>query len=306
MPPISDETFIESIQNSTTLGDATKNMYIARIKQMRNLFDVPIRDILRKSEYYSGRINKVWQNSRTAKGYFVVLLSLFRHNPEFKEEYEGDYAKYSSFFKDHHEEIENQVNMNKPTDRQAVGYVPFKEIREQVEKLPKGTFPRLLLALYTMIPPARADYNRVAIYKGKVPENPEPNYVLITSKGMKLHLGEYKTAKSMGSLDEQLPKELVKEIEYSLKDVPRDWLFVGMDGEPMTMNGYTKFANRWFKKIFGKPLTIGILRHSFINTIDFNNTSIDDRMRIGKFMGHSYIQQGKYKWIGMDNKKDDE
>lgn len=307
MPPLTDEQFFDSINKSPTLGDATKRMYISRIKQMREIFDTPIRDILRKSEYYSKRINTIWKNPRTAKGYFVVLLSLFRHNPEFKEEYEGDYQRYTSFSKDHHDEIESEVNMNKPTDKQAVGYVPFHEIKAQVDKLPKGLLPRLLLAVYTMIPPARADYNRVAIYRNTIPEKPEPNYILINSKGMRLHLSEYKTAKSMGALDEMLPKDLVKEIEASLKYIPRDWLFVGNDGEPMSSNAYIKFANRWFKKIFGKPLTIGIVRHSFINTIDFNTTSIEERMRVAKYMGHSYITQGKYKWIGMDSKeKEDE
>lgn len=297
MPPLTDEQIVEAIEKSPDLGESTKKMYIARLKQMRTMFDVNIRDLLRKSEYYSKRINTIWKNPKTSKGYFVTLLSVFRHFPAYKEEYSSDYDHYYNFFKDQDNAIEETVNMNKPSDKQAVGYVPFAEIKAQVANLAKGTFPRLLLAIYTMIPPARADYNRVAIYRTKVPENPEPNYILITKKGMKIHMGEYKTAKHFGVINEDLPKELVHEIEYSLKEVPRDWLFIGKDGEAMTPNAFTKFANRWFERIFDKPLTIGILRHSFINTIDFNRTPLEERIRIAKWMGHTYTQQTKYKWV---------
>lgn len=305
MPAIKDTDIYNAIEADTDISDATRKMYISRLKQMTNLFDVSIKDILRKSEYYTKRINSVWHNTKTAKGYFVVLLYIFRIIKEFKDEYETDYNNYLKAFKELDTSINNNTNTNEPSERQSKAYVSFKDIEATRDKLASGSIPRLLLSMYSLIPPSRADFNRVAIYNSKLPtENVEPNYILITKKGAKLNLGEYKTSKKFGAINEMLPNELTKEILASLKNSPREWLFTGKGNEPMTANAYTKFANRLFKNIFDKPLTISVIRHSFINNIDFNTTSIEERQRIAKWMGHSYMQQGKYKWVGEDYQPD--
>ena len=58
---------------------------------------------------------------------------------------------------------------------------------------------------------------------------------------------------------------------------------------------YTAWTLRQFKAIFKKPLTVSLIRHSFINTLDFNKLSIKERREIATSMAHSIDVQGFYR-----------
>jgi hypothetical protein len=188
--------------------------------------------------------------------------------------------------------IEDQVITNEPTERQQEGYVPFDEFKAKAKSL--TGFDKLLVMLYSSIPPMRADFGSVAIYE-KLPANHYGNYILLGKKGVKLVVSQYKTAKTLGTIMLDLPTDLVREIRASLKTMPRQFLFTDSYGKPFTDNGFSKFVSTRFKEVFGKPLTINILRHSFVSSLDFNKMSIEQKMEIGKVMGHSYIQQDRYR-----------
>lgn len=62
------------------------------------------------------------------------------------------------------EPLELHALTAKPTDRQALGWVPFEEIVAKRDALPLGSDARLLLAMYTEIPSRRNDYGILPIY----------------------------------------------------------------------------------------------------------------------------------------------
>ena len=68
-----------------------------------------------------------------------------------------------------HAEVRRPINAkyqsNKPNDRQEKAYVSFDDVEKIRNKLKKGSMSRLLLSMYTMIPPVRSDYDKIAIYK---------------------------------------------------------------------------------------------------------------------------------------------
>lgn len=294
---MSNADLVKSLEQTDQLSQLSKKNYLSRANTLINVFDTTLANILNKPEYYIGRIKAIYKNEKTRKGYFVVIMALFKYNPEFKASHEEDFKKWSQELDIAHNIIEDEVIQNKPSARQKEGYVPFSEIRDKLNNMSRSHPDRLLLSMYCLIPPARSDYNNVRIYKDKVPEEHSDNYILIKGKSVKLILNEYKTAKSFGKIEETLPPALAKEILDSIKDSPREWLFVDRAGLPYSSNAFNKYANRRLQSLFGKPLTIGLLRHSFINSLDFNNMSIQEREKIATFMGHTWVQQQKYRLI---------
>lgn len=305
MTGFTDADIIRAFEETPALSDISKVNYISRIKTLGNLFDTTIMDIIKKPAYYIARLKRIYANEKTQKGFFSLITAIFRYIPEIKEEYGEDYQAWSEALGSAHRVIEGIVEANKPSERQVAGYVPFKEVEAKREALAKGNPDRFLLAMYSLIPPSRADYNKVRLYHGKLPNDTlEPNHLHITSRGMKLVLNEYKTAKRYGKLEYDLPPALVKEISENLKVFPRQYLFADKQGEPYSANAFVKMVNRRFKDLFGKPFTITLMRHSFINSLDMNNMTIAERNEIGRKMGHDWVQQTRYRLMFKDGNKE--
>jgi len=135
------------------------------------------------------------------------------------------------------------------------------------------------------------------LYKAAVPAKHEPNYISLRKSGCVLHLEEYKTAGKHGVLEVPLPADLCKEIHESLAEWPRQYLFVTRGDVPYTRsNSYVKWANGVLQKLFApKPVTLTMLRHSYINTLDFNKMTVAERKEVAADMGHSKDMQELYR-----------
>lgn len=300
-----DDDLYECIDKQD-IGHSTKNAYKVRLRALSKLFDKPLIDIMRDPVGSMKVLREQYPNDKTRKGAITPLLALYKFCPELKDKYAKQYGVWRGKLDEAFNAIEKDINRGLMSDRQKAGYIPFKEFKSKIYELPPRSKERLLLAMYGLIPPMRADFNRVAIYDDEVPNDAEPNYILIkTGRGKtpraRLHISEYKTSKSYGTIDELLPTELVKEIMGSLETKPRQWLFQSRGGEPYTPNQFSKMSAKVFKEIFNKPLTIQILRHSFLSGLDWNKLTIEDRIELGKAMGHNHAQGDRYRWINVDD-----
>ena len=140
--------------------------------------------------------------------------------------------KQSDLYKkwlDIHQEVRAPINAkyqsNEPNSRQKEAYISFEELVKIRNKLEDGTSEKLLLSMYTMIPPVRSDYYKIAIYKteNEVTDDID-NYLIMNSKPF-IVLRKYKTSKTYKAIKIDLPKDLVKQIKSSLNKNPRDFLF---------------------------------------------------------------------------------
>jgi integrase len=150
----------------------------------------------------------------------------------------------------------------------------------------------------------RCEYSRVAIFNTRVPaKNTEPNYILLKAGNKaNLVLKHFKTRKHHDPYDIVLPEPLVKDLKKSLETQPRDYLFVNSRNEPYTSHLYTKWTMRVFQSIFKRPMTVALIRHAFVNTIDFNKLSISDKREIATSMGHTVETQDRYRLLFDDTK----
>lgn len=300
-----DKIFYDQIKNTKLFQESTKAVYIDKLKTVQNeFFDE------KKSLYYVMTHPQEFKEAllkykskhsladRTTTQYIAIIISLFMHNTNMLEEHNDKFKMYKTIKKDMSEEIEDQVLSNKPTIKQAKGLITLNDIIETRDKLDKGSDDRLLLSLYTMIPPLRSNFDNVKILNKDSNDN-KNNYIVLTEDKNQLILNRYKTAPTYDKIIINLPDDLVSEINESLKQKPRDYLFVEHGNKPYTKaNSWNAWANRRLKKLFNTDFSLTMFRHIYLSNKDLklNEKTLKERKKISDIMGHSLDTQSKYIW----------
>jgi hypothetical protein len=151
--------------------------------------------------------------------------------------------------------------------------------------------------MYTYIPPLRQDFNEVRIYR-RSPKEDKGNYIVLNTRQQRMVMNEDKTQVSYGRYEVVLPKVLVKVINASLKETPREYLFTDLEGKAYIANSFTKFSNKTLKDLFdNEHISVSLLRSSYISAQDFNKLTEGDKEVLAKQMRHSVSQQGQYRHI---------
>jgi len=193
---------------------------------------------------------------------------------------------------------------NKPTVlQQAKGgsQLSFQQIMEIREQLPIGSMERLLISMYTLIPPVRADYFALHIIHDDQ-EPVEPNYLRIRQGTMDTVLRDFKTAKTYHDIRNDLPLLLAQEIQTSLQACPREFLFVNAHGRPHTRNSFTLWTRRILTRILQTDFTLVFFRHAFAtHYVTHHNPTDLDISEISKKMGHSAEMFRAYRWVHGEN-----
>lgn len=292
-----EHKYISNIMNAS-LSPITKRVYLQRLKVMMEELQMNIHMLVTNPKDAIEWIFDTYTSDQTRKSYLSAVLGVFRHNPDLKEKEKDSYLKWYDAFSKTHGVIEDRYKHNEPSERQKAAYVPFDTIIQKREALKKGTAERLLLAFYTHLPPLRCDFNKVYIYNTLTNDPTEKNYIhLQGTECGKLVLNEYKTQKGKQAYEKELPPELCEELRQSLKEYPRDWLFVDKNGKPFSAKSYTQWANRILAKVLGKRMTVSMMRHSFINSLDFNTLTVAEKEEIAKDMAHTIGTQDRYRLI---------
>jgi len=189
---------------------------------------------------------------------------------------------------------------NKPTVlQQAKGgsQLSFQQIMEIREQLPFGSIERLLISIYTLIPPVRADYFALQI----IHDDQEPlqhNYLRIRPGEMETVLRDFKTAKTYHQIHNVLPDQLAQEILASLQESPRQFLFVNAHGKPHTRNSFTLWTRRILTRVLHTDFTLVFFRHAFAtHYVSHHNPTDLDISEVSKKMGHSSEMFRAYRWV---------
>lgn len=127
-------------------------------------------------------------------------------------------------------------------------------------------------------------------------EGPMPAKYHAYGNAPRLVLMQHKTAGSHGRLLRVLPPKLTQVLVQSLEANPRDYLFVNANGVPFpSSHAFTVWMGRLLRKVFGgRNVSVNLLRHSYVSSVDYNNTSASNLARLAKAMGHSETVQRRY------------
>lgn len=293
----------------SSLADSSKKLFVSRIEKWIMYHPPQLRHILfllsspkRSIHYLKLHLNSSKSNTSTNKHcYISAIVALFSHRSTIINEL--PYAKtlekeWLDIQKDNSKDIMTRRLQNKPTEKQEKKIskdISWSTVLEKRDALKRSSLEHLLFSFYTYIYPLRADFYNVKIVSVKPTSNSD-NFIVHTKKSSCLYINNYKTSKKYGPIVyESLPSELHAILSESLKNSPRDFLFVDAFGKPFSRDSFSKWSNRIFSKILNSKISISILRHLFISTIDFNQPA-EKLHEIGQKMGHSFSMQKLYQW----------
>lgn len=195
--------------------------------------------------------------------------------------------------------IEKQTSNQKPlqeryenqemTERQTATTITW----EQLMKARKAHPDNLLLAMYTCIPPVRADYNELHILRPGDPVLEKGNYIILGTE-YALVLQEFKTATTYKTIQQILPLSLKKIIDKSLLEKPRPYLFALESGKPMSAAYFSAWAGEQLTKLVGQKTNLTAIRHAYVENIDYN-MPYRELKTITNLMGHSVERSMLYK-----------
>ncbi len=319
-----DKKYLKYLEESKLLEESTKKTYLSKLGIIKNdiwkncksvkhkvgkgkcldyILKHPEAFIEKLDEFVNntgGRLDKNKLSMHAKDSYVTALKSIFQQTPGMKQKHPDLFKKWDEIHKEVRRPINEKYQSNKPTERQEEAYISFEKIEEIRNKLEKGSDQKLLISMYTMIPPLRSDYDKIAIYKKETDKKDEIDNYLILNKKPYLIITKYKTSKTYKDLKINLPKNLVTEIKASLKKKPRNFLFIQKNGMPYDKpNTFNRWANRTLKKYLNKKnISLSTLRHIYITRRDLKleEKSGLERAEISKVMGHSLGTQQNYLW----------
>jgi len=149
----------------------------------------------------------------------------------------------------------------------------------------------LVVSLYTLTPPVRADYGAMEVHTRRDKTRTE-NELIWNSKPVFV-FRKYKTFKTYGVVELPVPARLVKVIA--------DW-FEHLGGVPQYLLGETAsssntfavYVAETFKKHVGKEVGVSLIRHSYITHSFPSLKSIAQKQKLATQMLHSRDLQEKY------------
>jgi hypothetical protein len=180
--------------------------------------------------------------------------------------------------------LEQKAKNNAPSDRQRQGFVTYAELEAKFLELCKtelGSRDCLLLGLVGSagqnVMPQRRDFGAVRLFIGTPPsaEQAKGNYLVVMKNSAgeftgHIMLNQYKTSKKYGPQRIELHAIFIQALLASLENDPREYLFPMQVNKkvprntPYTDDGFGQMPTKTFKRLFGKPLTLSGVRHSFI------------------------------------------
>ena len=312
-----DNFYTKFITNST-LKDKTKQVYFNNFERIKTISEKnSLYEILIDPETFYEDLKKFANSKKGRTGenlgdHFIdvvisIAISLFAHNGQFKIRQESLYKRWKTIQETVKKPIDAKYNANKPNKRQNIG-ISFEDVICVRDSLKDGDDMKLLLMLYTEIPPLRSDYADVRIFQKEdnIPETQKKNektenYMV----GDIFHLVNYKTAKKYGPKQIKFTKKIMTQLDISLKNKPRNYLFLDSKGKSFGLsengkNNFNKYFNKKLKQLFkNEKISLTYFRHLYISRPDLklNEKTLAEREKIALIMGHSLGQQSRYLWM---------
>ena len=324
---LSDIKVLDLISNNTELSELSKKSYVCTIKKIIAIVEHKDSDLVKLKK--NGIIIEIGKKMHV----FTVInnpkkyITIFKNLVPAKRTYTScisfilTVSKYCktcnqtniNLWRDEYTEQMNEVHDNRTSGlmnvEKADSHIEWSEIIKKQAELSKkdyGSDVLLLLSMYTLIPPRRLkDYYRISICEDKTDCKIDKDESIINLSVEKpfIKVSDYKTAKSYGEWQCDLPTDLLNLIKYSLNKNPRKYLFITKKNAPFDksntgINSFTKQTNRILEKLFDRKITINSLRHACathnISLYKSNKITFKELDEVAKKMGHSIIQAMLY------------
>lgn len=152
----------------------------------------------------------------------------------------------------------------------------------------------LWLVIARNVPPKRLDYGHMRVVGALREVKPAENAIVVPKgKGsVQIVLGNFKTERTYKTYTETVNDTVSAEVRSSLRDLPREYLFVQQDMSPMSGPYFGSWMQSTFKTHLGKHATSNALRRAWVREMaDPNKYTIAEREELAHKMNHSLLTQ---------------
>ena len=161
-----DHPWLRSIL-AADISNATKEQYIRQLVKLQTLAGGrSFETILSHPKTMIKRIDSEYQNLQSRKALVSAVKAVVKYNPSVNEPYKKHIEKWTDKFKILDRAITDRVATAEPTENELVNWVDWKEVLQKQAELGSmgyGTTAHLLLSMYSLIEPIRADYGNIKI-----------------------------------------------------------------------------------------------------------------------------------------------
>jgi len=202
---------------------------------------------------------------------------------------------------EYNEKLSEIAEQQQMSEREEKIWLDWSEVLEAHSKLKevaeKDIFSYrdyVILSLYVLLPPVRADWSPVRIVQQE--DDQKDNQLVVDISGMVFVLQEYKTAKIHGVKRITIPEPLVSILREWLCRNTESWLFTTR-GVPCTSEWLSSRIKAIMKRMTGKSAGINILRHSYITHMRQGEAPVLEQRNLANSMCHSVFQSQLYRRI---------
>jgi hypothetical protein len=229
-------------------------------------------------------LKKEVQNPGTRKSYVSAILHVLKGRSE-KER-----KPYTDMLSKLWSEIKKPQTLGGERHDEMLSWKDVLSLRNDAkDKLSPEEY--LTYCLYTLNPPARADYAGMELsakYTIGMRRDRTKNYCILGDKNAYFIFNVYKTATKHGQVRVDASPELFQVLRDTTQVSSGQLLSV------QTPNALTKRVIRIFEKLSGKKMGIGLLRHSFITDYLAQPRPIQEKEIVARKMMHTWITQETY------------
>lgn len=262
--------------------------YVSSIKKLRELTGVEDLSVDPSATIKAMDKNYIPTSTRVA---LAALRKIYPENKVFQEEMIKRKPMWQKI-------DENQ----EATPRQEAAYISWPNVLKFRDEYYDVMTPvqRLLMALYTYLPPVRADYTPVRIVDKKPRKLADGMNYLVRGKQPYFLFHAYKTHATYGDVTAKIPVKLRKEIDTYLGDTPGEYLFQD-NGVPWTSARLAETFKKIFQKFHGLDFGITMMRHSYTTMYHKGTKPIKELKKVAGAMMHGPIQNMAYRFIKLED-----
>jgi hypothetical protein len=264
--------------------------------------------LLNPHSVYKKMLLKYPGPTATRGNFISAITKLFSSNTELAEQHKSKYVTWTEYLRKERADTVARYDTNKPTEKQMKNIVEYNDVLKVYQHLKQemaighDNLHFMLFSILINLRPKRADLGNVIILKKDPGEKGAGRNYIVMGGGErpKLVVNKYKMVRKYGPIVEELNPVLVEDINLSLQQFPRKFLFVDTNGVPYDAGPYGVFVQRAFQKYLGKGCGVSLWRHIHItekiNPLVMNLGELKNEARL---MGHSVAQQSIYMWKNM-------
>ena len=261
----------------------------------KNKWDFTDYNWLKNFDAITTFIEHHYSKPSTISNSFNSIIFTINKFEDFDKELIDSYIEKSVKYKKMYDEERSQNKLNEKQRKKLISYTELCKF-----DVPENIQDRLLYQLFIQLPRRPAAYARL-IYLEK--DDGVNNSLTIINDKLVMNLNMYKTVKSYGKIQINLPEYLLSIFKKHISTNKLKYgepVFLHNKRDAYKLSNFTKYIKKVFFTQTGKDLTATDIRVIYISSIDFNKSSRFELDKKAKMLGHCFSQMRLYHKIDIN------